>query len=349
MGITKELFEQQRHPRFGKANPERMNVAFWEWMIRGESQAASLDQSGMAKLGWTLEDGKLKSSYGPYRVRKLFDLPLNCADGPIWTFDRMGATQTSLADGRIVCIGGEHEDFYDPDFCIYNDVVVLGSAGEIEIYGYPEEVFPPTDFHTATLVRNEIILIGSIGYKDERRYGSTPVYRLDLTDYHMTELASSGDMPGWISKHTARLEGKDTIVIAGGQAVLNRDAQEVYRPNVEELALDLRSGRWQRLTHRNWRQFAIRMERPGMFDINHWPSPKKLLPEGIDHSVVACDSLLGLRIMVRGVAVAISVGVSDLKILVEGELPRDLVDRIVESIRVNAEKAVGDRCSMEEL
>jgi hypothetical protein len=185
---------------------------------------------------------------------------------------------------------------------------------------------------------------GSVLSAARRRNGA-----LDLTDYHMTELASSGHMPGWISKHTARLEGNDTIVIAGGQAVLNRDAQEVYRPNIEEYALDLRSGSWQRLTHRNWRQFAVRMERPGMFDINHWPSPKKLLPEGIDHSVVACDSLLGLRIMVRGVAVAVSVGVSEIKILVEGELPRDLVGRIVESIRVNAEKAIEARCLLQEL
>jgi hypothetical protein len=33
------------------------------------------------------------------------------------------------------CIGGEHEDYYDPDVHIYNDVVVLGPGGEIEIYG----------------------------------------------------------------------------------------------------------------------------------------------------------------------------------------------------------------------
>jgi hypothetical protein len=346
MEISREVFEQQRHPRFGTGNPERMKLAFWEWMIRGDSPAAADDQR--AKLGSTLEDGKLKSSYGPYRARKLFDLPLNCADGPIWTFDRMGATHTTLTDGRIVCIGGEHEDFYDPDFYIYNDVVVLGPAAEIEIFGYPKDVFPPTDFHTATSVGNEIIVIGSIGYKEERRYGDTPVYRLDLADYHMTELVSSGDRPGWISKHTARLEG-DTIVIAGGQAVLKRDAQEVYRPNIEEYALDLGSGRWRRLTHRNWRQFAIRMERRGMFDINHWPTPKKLVPEDIEHSVVACDSLLLLTIMVRGVPVAVSVGVSDIKILVEGELPRDLVDRIVESIRINAEKAVEVRCLLEEM
>lgn len=39
---------------------------------------------------------------------------------PVWCFTRWGATRTKLPDGRVVCIGGEHEDSYDPDFCIYN-------------------------------------------------------------------------------------------------------------------------------------------------------------------------------------------------------------------------------------
>jgi hypothetical protein len=347
MEITKELFEQQRDPRFGASNPERMNVEFWKWMIRGGALPLE-GQTGLAAHGWRLQDGKLKSSYGPYSARQMFNVAA-CDGGPIWTFERMGATQTDLADGRIVFVGGEHEDFYDPDFYIYNDVVVLGLAGDIEIYGYPKEVFPPTDFHTATLVRNEIIVIGCIGYKDERRYGYTPVYRIDLADYHVAEIVSSGEMPGWISKHAARLASDGTIVVAGGEVVLKRDDREIYRPNVEEFALDVRSGRWLRLTNRNWRQFAIRMEKRRMFDIEHWPAPKKLLPEGIEYSIVECDSMLGARIVVCGVAAAISVGVSEIKILVEGELPPELTKRLADRVRVNAEKAVGDRCSMEEL
>ena len=64
----------------------------------------------------------------------------------------------------MICIAGEHEDYYDPDFCIYNDVVVLGLDGSVEIYGYPKDVFPPTDFHTATLVGDRVIVIGRLGY-----------------------------------------------------------------------------------------------------------------------------------------------------------------------------------------
>jgi hypothetical protein len=60
---------------------------------------------------------------------------------------------------------GEHEDHYDPDFFIHNDVVVRTPDGEVAIYGYPTEVFLPTDFHTATLLPASIVLIGSLGYR----------------------------------------------------------------------------------------------------------------------------------------------------------------------------------------
>jgi hypothetical protein len=93
-----------------------MRLVFWEWMIRGDSSLRAGQQGGLAGEGPVRRDGRLKSSYGPYRPRDLFNVPLNREDGPIWTFDRMGATRNELPDGRLICIGGEHEDFYDPDF-----------------------------------------------------------------------------------------------------------------------------------------------------------------------------------------------------------------------------------------
>jgi hypothetical protein len=44
---------------------------------------------------------------------------------PVFCFRRFGRTETKLPNGRIVYIGGEHEDIYDPDLNIYNDVVVF--------------------------------------------------------------------------------------------------------------------------------------------------------------------------------------------------------------------------------
>jgi hypothetical protein len=94
MEITREIFEQQRRPRFGNANPERMQVAFWEWMIRGDVSLQTDHRGGLADEGLVTRDGKLKSSYGPYRARDFFDVPLNREDGPIWTFDRMEQHKT---------------------------------------------------------------------------------------------------------------------------------------------------------------------------------------------------------------------------------------------------------------
>jgi len=82
---------------------------------------------------------------------------------PVWCFDRFGTTITELPDGRIVEIAGEHEDYYDVDFCIYNDIVVHQGNGTYQIFGYPQDVFPPTDFHTATLV-GEYIYIRAISF-----------------------------------------------------------------------------------------------------------------------------------------------------------------------------------------
>ena len=101
---------------------------------------------------------------------------------PIWCANRIGQSLTLLQDGRVVQVAGEHEDGYDPDFCIYNDVIVHHPDGRLEIIGYPESLFPPTDFHTATLVGDRIIVIGSLGYQGSRVYGTTPVFALSIDD-----------------------------------------------------------------------------------------------------------------------------------------------------------------------
>ena len=59
---------------------------------------------------------------------------------------RFGQSLTLLPDGPALQFGGEHEDYYDPDFCIYNDVFVHEGDGSITIYGYPESAFPPRVF-----------------------------------------------------------------------------------------------------------------------------------------------------------------------------------------------------------
>jgi hypothetical protein len=98
-----------------------MDFAFWKWMVK------TLDH--------------------PYWLGKEYGHEDN--RGPVWCFDRLGQSHTLIKNQWVVSIGGEHEDFYDPNFMIYNDIVVRDFHGGIEILGYPRGVFPPTDFHSA--------------------------------------------------------------------------------------------------------------------------------------------------------------------------------------------------------
>jgi hypothetical protein len=128
LNVSEADFQKYRAPRFGTENPEKMNNPFWEAMIR--------------------------SGVNAYRAQMRLNGGNTCwtDDDPTWSAERFGQTMTFLPDGRIVQVAGEHEDAYDPDFCIYNDVFVHELDGSITIYGYPNSLFPPTDFHSATRV-----------------------------------------------------------------------------------------------------------------------------------------------------------------------------------------------------
>jgi len=189
--ITPAIFDAQKHQRFGVRNPEPVVYEYWLEMIRTGLSA----YCGQGNYGGQL---------GP-------------SDGlAIWCFNRFGMSTTALPDGRWVQIAGEHEDYYDPDFCIYNDVVVHDGNGNAQLYIYPSEVFPPTDFHTATLADDAIFLIGSLGYVENRPTGRTQVLRLNLKDFSIDRIETSGEAPGWISRHRARLDG-NRIVVWGGK------------------------------------------------------------------------------------------------------------------------------------
>ena len=343
MEISRETFEQQRTPRFGNANPERMKLAFWEWMIRGDDVPPAESKRLLGQLGLLMREGLLRSAYGPYRARDLFNVPQNREEGPIWTFDRMGATRSPLPDGRLVCVGGEHEDFYDPDFHIYNDVIVLGTYEQIDIYGYQREVFAPTDFHTATLLGDQIVVIGGIGYPKDRRPEYTPVYAIDLSQFSIHKIETSGEMPGWISEHDANYDPKGIITIKAGQVAQERGGKQCFRRNFEDYALDIRSWVWQRTTNRNWREFSIRQEK-GAFLLDKKPKPEALLPRDIENAILPDDGKQDARFSVAGVPVSVTIGISRIAVVVEGSLPETLSAQVVEEIRSNAEAAIQRRC-----
>jgi hypothetical protein len=164
-------------------------------------------------------------------------------DSPIWCAQRFGQSFTPVPDGRIVQIGGEHEDSYDADFCIYNDVFLHYPDGHIEVYCYPEDAFPPTDFQTATRIDDTIWIIGALGYYGARQYGETPVYRLDTETFRIDRVETTGDAPRWISRHGAKLVG-DEIHISGGKIAALSGEQETYEDNTREFTLDPLTGVW---------------------------------------------------------------------------------------------------------
>jgi hypothetical protein len=204
--------------RFGEHNPTEFFEPFWTGMIRAGINA--------------------------YQAAQLFEKAT--VSHPVWCAQRFGQSLTILADGTIVQIGGEHEDHYDPDFCIYNDVFVHQPDGSIRVFGYPESDFPPTDFHTATLLGREILIIGSLGYPGTRRYGETPVYALDTQSFRIRRVVTRGAAPGWISRHRASLSGSE-IRVSGGSICSWAEHEEKYQANTAVFVLDVRTLEWRRI------------------------------------------------------------------------------------------------------
>ncbi len=209
MAISREDYERDRFPRYGVCNPERVESAFWSQLIAGDHQNANRYGHNAFAGHWSRLNSDDSSRYR------------DATPGPRWRWrHRFGQSETRMPDGRTISIGGQVEDFYDPDFCIYNDLVVRHTNGAIEIFLYPKAVFPPTDHHTATLVGSSIYLIGGLGYVDLRRPGVTPVFRLDTRSYAIECATINGTDPGWIYDHIAEFDHNDqSITVSGGKLV----------------------------------------------------------------------------------------------------------------------------------
>jgi hypothetical protein len=243
--ISHEQFLEWRSPRFGVENPADLTNPLWVWMVRTRMNAYQGNQA--------------------WGGRSPFDA------GPMWCFDRFGQSTTTLPDGRTLYVSGEHEDSYDPDFFIYNDVVLAKADGSIAIYGYPRDVFPPTDFHTATLVDGHIVLIGNLGYPADRVIGKTQVLELATDTLSVRGVETHGEAPGWISRHTARVSDADTaIVVSGGE--VHRGADQDLWENVDEWELNLATWTWTRKTRKAWPQWGyVRADhkRNALWDMRH--------------------------------------------------------------------------------
>ena len=215
--VPQDVYEAEKYPLFGHTNPEEVNCSFWIDMI--------------------------KSGVAAWQARDKYTDDESILDGPVWCYKRFGRTTNILPDGRIIEIAGEHEDWYDSDFCIYNDVTLFEPNGAIRVFCYPEADFPPTDFHSATLVGNRIVIIGSLGYMGSRQVGHTPVYSLDIDTLKISKISTQGEAPGWISDHRTVLSGNE-LIVSGGEVWIEEDDKGKLAPNASRYALCLETLVW---------------------------------------------------------------------------------------------------------
>lgn len=244
-----ESYLESRYIHYGCENPEDLTDDYKVAAVRsGYSAFTILDYFGEG-FGDSYYDPNGERGWRRLIFSKNFaqqvrakQMRKNQPGGPIWCACRMGQTMTILEDGRAVLIAGEHEDGNDPEFCIYNDVIVINPDGQIEIYGYPSEVFPPTDFHTATRVGEWIYIIGSLGYQGTQP-DEVSVYRLSLLDFHIEKCPTTGDVPPQMCRHSAKLIDGHNIRTWGGK--WSKPYSD--RPEDHFHELDLNSMEWRRI------------------------------------------------------------------------------------------------------
>ena len=175
---------------FGKSNPDIYSNPFYSYMI--------------------------KHRLSPYSFKSSHNLDYEKIR-PIFTMGRIGMSKTEIKSKDLtVYIGGEYDDFYDPDFLIYNDVICEWKDGAVKHFGYPESVFPCTDFHSATYypLHNAIYIIGRVGYDSpqKKEFKATEVFALDLESFAISKVEVMGVSPGWISSHKAKRVGEKIMV-----------------------------------------------------------------------------------------------------------------------------------------
>ena len=68
--------------------------------------------------------------------------------------------------------------------------------------------------HTTTLIGDELYLIGSLGYQDERaEKHQAQVMVLNLETFRMRAMATKGEDPGWLSHHRAKPLSPTSIAV----------------------------------------------------------------------------------------------------------------------------------------
>lgn len=342
---------------FSTQNPTKLTNPYWQTIVHNDLNSYDIEQA----LG-------LDISHSFYNT----DNPVRA---PLWGMQRMGQSSTLLPDGREILIGGEYEDGYDPQFCIYNDVIVKHPNGHCDIYGYPKHIFPPTDFHTATLVDDTIWIIGSMGYGDERQYSQTQVCQLNTTTYEITKLATVNSM-GWVNDHKAEYQDGQ-IIISGGRLLVENPDLPMHE-NYDEWALNLSTLIWTNITNKQWQRFYLGRKDDDYLSVDRIRGLdfyKQHMPDSYEKEIIELTKDLGIRpnealaqqlyqpalkhsdddtdlpynqvaIIVDEVRVRYVDDMTCIQVYIEGELPKEKVAIIKENLRHKLEKLENAPCEI---
>ncbi|MDB6110757.1 MAG: hypothetical protein JWR69_2507, partial [Pedosphaera sp.] len=124
--------------------------------------------------------------------------------------------------------------------------------------GYPRDVFPPTDFHSATQVGDHIIVLGNLGYPEDRKLGTTQILTLDLATFAIASVQASGASPGWIHGHAVELSAdRRSILLRGGKLERGGEDKSLVE-NIDDWRLHLADWHWERMTERRWLRWDVR-------------------------------------------------------------------------------------------
>jgi hypothetical protein len=126
MSAEKSASPALTRTRYGTAHPERVENALWERAMQEGWSGYQLSK----QLDVEIDSSRFCQDFSHSTYR-------DTTPGPFWSWQRFGRTSTPLPDGRVIHIAGEHEDSYDADFCIYNDVVVEYPGGRREFFSIP--------------------------------------------------------------------------------------------------------------------------------------------------------------------------------------------------------------------
>jgi hypothetical protein len=71
---------------------------------------------------------------------------------------------------------------------------------------------------------------------------------LDINTLEIVKIETSGEIPGWMSRHKSYFDGDSIITVEGGKLIVDVNGKEDYINNEYSYELCLKSMRWEKLS-----------------------------------------------------------------------------------------------------